>query len=193
MRSITKPKQKGGLSHVRIPTNQPPPAPQWESVYDPQQLKDLILSQHRKHFSQAHGITFTHKPLCSLINDDCTSEYAQQILSGTAQIDDLPIDKYTKAFLQHLKSKMTPNKSHSHPMDPKLLIQGFKKWPERTTTSPLGRHLGIYKSLAKHFPLPKDDSNTTPKDNHPLQSRNDILKLLIWMMQLAITHTHTYD
>jgi len=88
---------------------------------------------------------------------------------------------------------MTPNKSHSHPMDPKLLIQGFKKWPEQTTTSPLGRHLGIYKSLAKHFPLPKDDSNTTPKDNHPLQSRNNVLKLLIWMMQLAITHTHTYD
>jgi len=193
VRSITKPKQKGGLSHVRIPTNQPPPAPQWESVYDPQQLEDLVLSQHRKHFSQAHGTTFTNEPLRTLINDECTSEYAQQILSGTAQIDDLPIDEYTKALLKHLKSKMTPNESHSHPMDPEQLTQGFKKWPERTTTSPSGRHLGIYKSLAKHFPPPKTDSDTTPEDNHPLQSGNDVLKLLIWMMQLAITHTHTYD
>jgi len=57
----------------------------------------------------------------------------------------------------------------------------------------LGRHLGIYKALAKHFPPPKDESKTLPKDNHPLQSGNDVLKLLIWMMQLAILHTHTYD
>ncbi len=27
----------------------------------------------------------------------------------------------------------------------------------------------------------------------PLQSRNDILKLIIMMMDLAVTHTHTYD
>jgi len=126
VRSITKPKQKGGLSHIRILTNQPPKAPQWESVYDPQQLEELVLSQHHKHFSQAHGTIFTQEPLHYLINDKCTSKYTQQILSGTVQIDDLPINKYTNALLQHLKSKMTPNESNSHPMDPELLIQGLK-------------------------------------------------------------------
>jgi len=177
-----------------VPTNQPPEEPQWLSIYEPQQLEDLVLEQHRKHFSQANGTIFTQEPLRTLINDECTSEFAQQILSGTAPIDNLPIDEHTKALLHHLKAKTSPNEQNQHPLDPDRIIQGFKIWPERTTTSPSGRHLGIYKALAKHFPPPKDDTKqNVPEDNHPLQSGNDVLKLLVWMMQLAVMHTHTYD
>jgi len=73
---------------------------------------------------------FTQEPLCTLINDNCTSKYAQQILSGTAQIENLPIDKYTKDLLHHLKAKMSPNEQHHQSLDPELLTQGFKKWPK---------------------------------------------------------------
>ncbi len=111
VRSITKPRQQGGLSHVRVPTNQTPEETQWTSVYDPQQLEDLVLDQHCKHFSQAHGTIFTQEPLCTLINDDCTSTYTQQILSGTAQIDNLPIDEYTKLFFITSKPKRLPMNS----------------------------------------------------------------------------------
>ncbi len=195
VRSITKPRQQGGLSHVRIPTNNPPEQPQWEAIYDPSAMEELVLNQHRKHFSQARGTVFTQEPLRSLINEDCTSEYAQQILAGTAPIEHLPVDEHTKALLRHLKSKTHPLETPSHPLDQEKLIQGFKKWPERTTTSPSGRHLGIYKSLAKHFPPPKEKQKeqNTPEDNHPIQGGNDVLKLIIWMMELAVTHTHTYD
>jgi len=105
-----------------VPTNQPLEEPQWLSVYDPQQLEDLVLEQHCKHFSQANGTTFTQEPLQTLIDDECTSKYAQQILSGTAQIDNLPIDEHTKALLHHLKAKTSPNDQHQHPLDPDLLI-----------------------------------------------------------------------
>ncbi len=49
--------------------------------------------------------------------------------------------------------------------------------------------------LAKHFPPPKDANQTdiSPETADPLQSGNDVLKLIIMMMELAITHTHTYD
>jgi len=191
--SITKPKQQGGLSHVQTPTNNPPNEPQWKSVYDPQQLENHVLQHHCKHVLQAHGTGFTQEPLCSLINNECTSECAQQILAGTASIDTLNTDEYTKALLHHLKSKTTPNEPTSHPLDPEALTQGFKNWPECTSTSPLGRHLGIYKSLAKHFPPPKDKTKNLLEDTHPIQSGNNILKLLIWMMELSVTHTHTYD
>jgi len=73
------------------------------------------------------------------------------------------------------------------------LIQGFKTWPECTTTSPSGWNLGTYKALAKHFPPPKDETKDQPADNHPIKSGNNVLKLLIWMMALAVTHTHTYN
>jgi len=40
VRSITKPRQQGGLSHVNIPKETTPPAPpQWNAIYDPQELK----------------------------------------------------------------------------------------------------------------------------------------------------------
>jgi len=46
VRSITKPKQMGGISHVKIPTNNDPAEPTWENVYDPKEIKWLVLQQH---------------------------------------------------------------------------------------------------------------------------------------------------
>ncbi len=79
VRSITKPRQQGGLSHVNIPKETTPPAPpQWNAIYDPQELEQLVLQQHQTHFSQANGTIFTINPLRSLIDDECTSPFAQQ-------------------------------------------------------------------------------------------------------------------
>jgi len=195
VRSITKPQQKGGISHVKIPNATTPNEITWTTLYDPSELETAVLQQHRQHFSQATGTPFTVTPLRELINDECTSEYAIQILNGTANINDLPIDEYTKDLLTQLKTKVPPTENPTLPLDPEALIQGFKVWPERTSTSPSGRHLGIYKSLAKHFPPTKDkgtdDIPVTPPD--PIQSGNDILKLIIMMMELAVTHTHTFE
>jgi len=195
VRGITKPRQMGGISHVKIPTNSAQNEPEWTTLYDPKELETAILKQHRQHFSQAAGTPFTVALLRELINDECTSEYAQQILNGTANINDLPIDEYTKDLLTQLKTKISPTENPTLPLDTEALIKGFKVWPERTSTSPSGRHLGIYKSLAKHFPPPKDKTkeeiDLTPPD--PLQSSNNILKLIIMMMELAVAHTHTFE
>ncbi len=195
VRSITKPKQQGGISHVRIPVLNPPKKPTWESIYEPQRLEQHVLKQHRSHFSQADGTVFTQEPLRTLINDECTSDYAKQILAGTANIDDLPVNQYTKDLLTHLRTKVPQSKPTRQPLKTDAIIQGFKTWPECTSTSPSGRHLGIYKSLAKHFPPPKktNPTNIPPEPADPLQSGNNVLKLIIMMMELAITHTHTYD
>ncbi len=115
VRSVTKPRQHGGLSHVKIPN---PDNTQWESIYEPKALEEQILKQHRKHFSQAAGTVFTSDPLRTLINDECTSEFAQQVLAGNADIESLPIDEYTKDLLHHLKTKIPPRKTqpiHSTP------------------------------------------------------------------------------
>ena len=84
---------------------------QWESIYDPRVLEEQILKQHRKHFSQAAGMIFTQDPLQTLINNECTSKFAQQILEGTTNIDSLQIDDYTKDLLQHLKTKTPQQKT----------------------------------------------------------------------------------
>jgi len=168
VQSITKPKQPGGILQVKIPTNTAPNKAQWESIYDPTQLEQLVLQQHCTHFSQAKGMVFTQAPLQDLINDECTSEYAQAILQGTVDIDNLPVDEYTKALLVNLKSKVGPLEKMMTSLDTEELIKGFKLWPKHTTTSPSGRHLGIYKSLTKHFPPPKTQQTPIPPQNHPI-------------------------
>jgi len=127
--SITKPQQPGGISHLKmsVPTNNP--TPQWEAIYDPKVIEEKVLQHHRQHFAQAKGAVFMQEPLRTLINNTCTTPFSQQILAGTAKIDTLPIDKYTKDLLHRMKSKVTATKNPDHPLDPDALIQGFKKWP----------------------------------------------------------------
>jgi len=122
------------------------------------------------------------------------SKYAQQILAGAANIASLPVDKYTKDLLQNLKSKVLPSETTQQPLNTEALIKGFKTWPKQTSTLPLGRHLGIYKSLVKHFPPPKDknDQDNQPDPPNPLKCSNDVLKLIIMMTGMAVTHTHMY-
>jgi len=133
----------------------------------PPQLKRLVLKQHQTHFSQANGTTFTIDPLQSLINDKCTSPFAQQVLQGTVDIDSQPIDIHTKMLLKHLKKKTQPNENPTHNIDPEAIIQGFKLWPKWTSTSPSGHHLSIYKSLAKHFPPHQSQSTHSSNTCRP--------------------------
>jgi len=165
IRSLTKPKQSGGLSHIKVPTTTETGEPGWESIYEPSEIELKVLQQHRTHFSQADGSIFTIEPLRSLVNDNCTSPYAQQILAGTADIKSLPIDDYTKSLLRHLKSKTLPNETTANPIDQEKMIQGFKKWPEAMTTSPSGRHLGrAYIQIpGKTFPPTKRQNQPDPK------------------------------
>jgi len=123
-------------------------------------------------------MAFTQELLHTHINDTCMSNFAQQVLASTAAIDNPPIDKYTKDLLHHLKSRTPSTESPKHPQ-----IQTLAR-----TNNP-GRHLGIYKSLAKHFLPPKGkDAPTPPELPNPIQCGNDILELPISMS--CQTHPH---
>jgi len=67
-------------------------------------------------------------------------------------------------------------------------MQGFKKWPERTTTSPSGRHLGVYKSLLKDLP-----PSNPPPDYEPRTYGIDIMQCIYHSLLLALQHTHAYE
>jgi len=158
------------ISHICIPIISNNPKPQWESIYNPMELENNLLQQHCMHFAQAEVTVFTQEPLCSLINNTCTTEFTQQVLAGTAAIDTLPVDEYTKDLLHHLKSKKPSTEVPKHPLETQEIIHRFKIWPEWMTTSLSGWHSGTYKSSAKHFP-PPNDKNAPPwtTQPHPMQ------------------------
>ncbi len=53
--------------------------------------------------------------------------------------------------------------STTKPLEFEALMSGFKKWPEHTTTSPSGCHLGVYKSLLKDHHNEKPGEVPKPK------------------------------
>jgi len=119
-------------------------------MHNTKQMEQHLLQQSCKHFSQAQGTPFTVEPLKTLLTNDRLSEFGERIFRGEPIPQDHPILEHTRLLLQHQSSLLPPNMTHPEkPLEFEALMSGFRKWPEQTTTSPSGRHLGIYKSLLK--------------------------------------------
>jgi len=133
-------------------------------------------------------------PLSNLLGTDSLTEFGNALLQGTANLDTLQVSPHTKLLLQHHHCKYPKYKDTSLPLRFEDLMQGFKKWPECTSTSPPGRHLGTYKSLLKDFLPPKKDNqpaNTTDDDDRPYGI--NVMEAIFQMLCMAVKHTHTFE
>lgn len=65
---------------------------------------------------------------------------------GELNIEELKIDEMTKEFLKELQ--MTPNNplTISTAITERNVKKNYKNWKERTSTSPQGRHLSMFKT-----------------------------------------------
>jgi len=73
------------------------------------------------------------------------------------------------------------------------MMEGIKKWPECTKTSPLGCHLGIYKTLQKHVlskPITPVEPTTTLASTGQIQQGCNILYLIFDIKSLALEHMY---
>jgi hypothetical protein len=159
-------------------------------------LEAAILSRNQRHFAQAKDTPWAHPPL-SLISS--ANEYN---LYRDAQDNEirLPNDCFieTSMVLDILKEEA----QKSHPKwSPQLtfdtFLSGLLHWDERTSTSPSGRHLGLYKSLVTahidsggdfRTDVPDDDQDTSIQD---MASR--ILHLIHGLASLACLHGFYLD
>jgi len=117
------------------------------------------------------------------------------------------IDPATTLLLKYHQQVTLPRYNPHHPLNYEELKNEFCKWPEQTSTSPSGHHLGIYKSLIKDVqdPKKKKDSTKTNNNHKTPSNHNDttppntgpknseaMMHLIFDMLQLAVTHTHTF-
>jgi len=154
-RQHTKPKLAGGLAYINITNADGATTP----VLDRDELETTLLEHSRTHFAQVEGSPFTVEPLSQLLQYDSLTSFGDRVTEGKSLGDIHNFDELTQAILENLKRKLPPDKE-AHTLNYETLLDGIKKWPENTTTSPSGRHLGIYKALGKHV-LPKTKNNTT--------------------------------
>jgi hypothetical protein len=108
-------------------------------------LESRILARNKKHFAQAQGTTFTHEPFLSMTPDNIGQHFD---LDGNPI--NLPAGTFTETttvlkLLRAAFADRPPGIDHKVSFDD--FIGSFLHWHEKTSTSPSGRHLGLYKSL----------------------------------------------
>ncbi len=178
-----KPHSPGGLTHILKQTG----INTWETVDDHKEMEALLLNHSQDHFARAHGTDFTIEPLKSKLQYDGLTDFGEQITKGCIP-EDIVLPKMTRLLLEHQSSKLRPGEDPTQPLEFEKLMQGFRKWKERTATSPSGRHLGIYKSLLKDLPKKEDKKQTKP-----VYRGIDVMHSIYALLQLAVKHTHTYE
>jgi len=155
-------------------------------------LEDMLLEYSCTHFARAEGSPFTQEPLGHLLKYDSLTSFGDQITQGRLVGTLHNFDKPTMAILENLHCK-TPADMEPPTLDYEKLLEGIKKWPECTTTSPSRRHLGIYKTLGKHIVQTKkknDQQTNTTKLMGPLKQGHDILYLVFDIMAIALRHAY---
>jgi hypothetical protein len=158
----------------------------WITISEPHEIEYYLLLRNRSHFGQAHETLFTRAPFDDYIPWAADSTYCNDILAGTIQtsLDDAP---QCTALLQACKAA-----SDLDILPATITEEEFRgkivSWKETTSTSPSGRHLGIYKSLFAPGPYHnklEDDEET--RNYYCLRnSQRDIRNLILEIINYCI-------
>jgi hypothetical protein len=179
------PQSSGGLTHILVPNN-PNDNTKHTRIQTKSELDAALLQRNIDHFRQAQGTPFTTSSICEYLGDDGCNQNTIEIFKGNVS-PNLP--KFVKLLLQQFKK--TDHKPIDIPFTFEDMCKGFLKWRERTTTSPSGKHLGIYKSLIKSFYHHQESSTESNQITHNVA--NDCLQIQHLLMQLAIHHCYTFS
>jgi hypothetical protein len=88
---------------------------------------------------------------------DSLTEEGAVILAGTFDVESLATDDVTKAILCKLSEHNTIPELPTT-ITAEELIEAIKRWKERTSTSPSGRHLGHLKAMLAFEPTTKPEN-----------------------------------
>jgi len=132
---------------------------------------------------QSKGSPFTKEPLGHLLQYDSLTSFSDCITWGRPIGTLHNFDEPMMTILENLHCK-TPADMEQPTLDYDKLLEGIKKWPEHTTTSPSGQHLGIYKMLGKHIVQTKkkndQQTDTTEIMGPPPEAGTWHLVLSVW-------------
>ena len=191
LRAALNPKEFGGLMSVWIPAEaadgsapSPEIATDWEVVNDPVAVERHIIEQSKRHFRQAQGTPFTISPLTQL--DSTEHPKVREIMqSGLpkewSKVTPVGWNEETAHFIDRLQADdKIPTIDTVISMEE--FKRGIKRWKERTTTSPSGRHLGhLHVLLAPDGVMNPDEHGDSTTD-----IANKILTVHLRMMNIAI-------
>lgn len=123
---------------------------EWVTILDKDQLENAILLYCQEHFQQASTTPFGHGHFAELLGISGLTEAGQNILDGTL-FADFDEDTFPELATFLAELAMPEEIKQLAPISQEITVadwhKGFSQWRESTSTSPSGRHLGMYKAL----------------------------------------------
>lgn len=199
LQTVLKTESEKTITQIQIPaipTMDPQECTEWITLDIPEEIIDAIQQRNIKHFQQAHGTPFTIPPLSSALHYTAASGHqTMSILQGTYNMQQL--DESTQQILTRLSQIYTTNLEYpqlSSTISLSDMIGKLKKWPETTTTSPSGLHLGHYKALIKKVVPPLDcDEEIKQFYNEVHVKQQKILDAHLQLLNYALSKGFTFS
>jgi endonuclease/exonuclease/phosphatase family metal-dependent hydrolase len=143
------------------------------------ELEAAILSRNQQHFAQAQGTPFTILPLKAL--------GSHQDFDVLQTPDGEPVTLPPGSFQETTTVLAILHEASNHPPPSWVatisfddFIKGFLKWKESTSTSPSGRHLGIYKTLVTVYLNSSGEFDDTDEGTMPTKYKAERVLGLIY-------------
>jgi hypothetical protein len=179
--------QKSSLNRLEVPLDpqqDPKTCNEWVTVDAPEEITAHLLKHNQKHFSQALGTPFTVPPLNVQVDYGASTASCELMLDSAYNselLDDLTL-LLTDHFRLLNRQDVLPFTITSDAM-----MDKYNFWPESTTTSPSGRHLGHFRAL---LPNLKPDT----KKKHPLleSKRESLVTIHHSLTAFALAHCHSF-
>jgi hypothetical protein len=174
----------GGISSILVPLPKEGIELEYLAITDGPTIESLILRRNIRHFRQAENTPLATPAVIRQIGFGADTDRAEQLLDGTDDPTDITDDEWSRYLL-------TSMKRHSEELEITItaekMMNKYRRWKERTSTSPSGRHLGHFHALFRPLKAKDDD------DRDRLEGiRTDIIEMHAKMLQTAYDNEHVF-
>ena len=181
--------KKSGITRLEVPadttTTDYNNCSSWITIDTPAEIEERLLQRNRRHFGQADGTFPTKPPFSEWCDWGASTHTAELILEGEWQSDEL--DKMQQSLLDHMKSRVSID-AIPCAISKEDWIGKMRSWPESTTTSPSGFHLGHSKAL-----IAEHDIDPSTEEGQVLeQQRNDLIDWHIGLLNCALENHYSF-
>jgi hypothetical protein len=174
----------GGISSILVPLPKEGIELEYLAITDGPTIERLILQRNIRHFRQAEFTPLASPQVIEKIGFGADTDKSEKLLEGKYDPTDITDDEWSRYLL-------TSMKRHSKELEIEItaakMMDKYRRWKERTSTSPSGRHLGHFHALFRPLKAKDDD------DRDRLEGiRKDIIEMHAKMLQTAYDNEHVY-
>jgi hypothetical protein len=175
----------GGISAILVPLPTEGSELEYMPVTDGPTIEDVILRRNIRHFRQAETTPLATPEVIETIGWGANTEQSEALLQGIKDPADITDDQWSRYLLASMKRH---SKEINITITSEKMMGRYKRWKERTSTSPSGRHLGHFHALFR--PLKAKDA----EERDVLEVlRLQIIELHTVMLQTAYDNEHVYS